>query len=345
MIEWHEAFKQLDIGFSFKTNNPELWNSTYAELAFRPVNYLASSLDYQLAYQRGHGGDWQDISCVLCANGKTIGLWPLTLSKRNGIPMLSSQGMPVMQPVFVEGCQASVRKKYSVACLGVAQRLAGMLDISNWQSESAFVGFHDVSDWQLAVMDAGGRCSVRHDLYVDLSLELSEIKARFRRSFRSLINSGQRHWQVHILRAPGNASEWEEFRRLHLEVSGRVTRSPESWQIQHAMLAADEGFLVVLRDSSGRMVGAGYFMCSADEGVYAVGAYDRSLFDKPLGHVVQYRAIEELQRRGCRWYRIGARCFPGDDVKPSAKEISISNFKEGFASHVLPGFVLTMGIT
>ncbi len=128
---------------------------------------------------------------------------------------------------------------------------------------------------------------------------------------------------------------------LHAAVAGRVTRTLESWQLQHAALTNDEGFLIVLRDAGGRMVGAGYFMCSADEGIYAVAAYDRNLFDKPLGHVVQFRAIEELQRRGCRWYRIGTRCYPCDEPAPNAKELAIATFKQGFASHVIPSFQLT----
>jgi len=60
-------------------------------------------------------------------------------------------------------------------------------------------------------------------------------------------------------------------------------------------------FSVYLRDTEGAMIGGGFFNFTRDEGVYSVGAYDRSLFDKPLGHVVQFRAIEELKSRGIRW--------------------------------------------
>lgn len=341
MIDWRQVFSESGLDVVFRDDDPPLWAKTFARLPYRSVNYLASALNYQLAYQRGHGGDWQEASCVLRSDSRAVGIWPLTVAERDGVSLLSSQGMPVMPPLFAADCPALTRKKCMAACLRTAEHLAIGLYLKEWRSAPAFVDRADLNDWQLAAMGQGARCAVRHELYVDLSLTLAEIKSRFRKSFRSLVTSGERLWRVDVLRAPGDAAVWEEFRLLHAKVAGRITRSLESWQSQHAALASDEGFLVVLRDASGRMVGAGYFMCSADEGVYAVAAYDRSLFDKPLGHIVQFRAIEELQRRGCRWYRIGNRSFPGDEPAPSAKELAIATFKQGFASHIFPSFLLT----
>jgi FemAB family protein len=246
-----------------------------------------------------------------------------------------------MPPLFIDTCPAGTVKTYTAECLSIAHRLAVELGLAQWSSESRYVGRRDIDRWHTVAMEQGAVCKVQHDLFVDLALTLPEIKSCFRRSYRSLVTSGSRLWRVEVVGAPGDAAVWDEFRQLHATVAGRVTRSLESWQLQHEALANDEGFLVVLRDEDERMVGAGYFMCSSDEGLYAVGAYDRSLFSKPLGHVVQYRAITELKQRGCRWYRIGTHCFPGDQPTPSAKELSIASFKEGFASHAFPGFVLT----
>jgi hypothetical protein len=95
------------------------------------------------------------------------------------------------------------------------------------------------------------------------------------------------------------------------------------------MLGSGDAFLVGLRDPAAqRLVGAGFFQCTRDEGLYAVGAYDRALFDKPLGHAVQQRAIETMKARGLQWSRIGER-----QPAPTAKEVAIAAFKQGFASH------------
>ena len=77
------------------------------------------------------------------------------------------------------------------------------------------------------------------------------------------------------------------------------------------------------------------FVYSEDTGSYAVGAYNRELFSKPLGHAVQMKAIEILKNKGLSWYEIGNKHLNIDKTPPTEKELSISFFKEGFATDVL----------
>lgn len=344
MIDWRREFAKSKLDFFLRNDHPELWIETYDRMVFRPSGYSATALDYQLAYQNGHGRGSVELSCVLKSNNKPVGIWPLFIIEDKFNPAISSQGLPVAPPIFIPDCPEKTRKRISYNCLQLANRLAYQSNLDKWQSACASVYHSGVTEWQLLAMAEGARCEVHHELFVDLNLTLAEIKSKFRKSFRPLVTSGQRLWHIDILRTPGDVSVWEEFRRLHAEAAGRVTRSPESWRLQHAMIVAGKAFLVVLRDGGGHMVGGGFFTCSGDEGAYAVGAYNRSLFDKPLGHIVQYIAIEELKRRGCFWYYIGRRCFPGDTPAPSSKELSIAAFKQGFATHVFPSFLLTHSV-
>ena len=137
-----------------------------------------------------------------------------------------------------------------------------------------------------------------------------------------------------------NQKVWDEYRALHFQVAGRRTRSSKSWQMQHQEIEEGRALLVVLRNQKGRLLGGGFFRISRDEGVYSVGVYDREIFDKPLGHVVQYRAIEEMKKREIRWYIIGWRPYPSEAPPVTEKEIQISKFKQGFASHVFPRYLL-----
>ena len=178
-------------------------------------------------------------------------------------------------------------------------------------------------------------------MFVDLGRTLAEIRSGFRKSYKGLINSGLKLWQSGISEGGGCENTWDEFRELHQRTAGRITRSSESWDSQRAQVECGKGFLVWLRDPAGKMVGGGFFNFTAHECVYAVAAYERELFDKPLGHVVQFRAIEEMLKKGIRWYKLGARPYPTDLPAPSEKEISIGHFKEGFASDCFPVFKLT----
>ena len=302
--------------------------------------YTNSSLDYQIAYQRGHGGFWEECSLIIFWDNQPASLWPLSISIKDEQPSLTSQGLPVLPPIFVSDCAYSSRKRMIKACLDIADQIASEVKVDSWESGESFSNSMGVSDWHTEAMSRGASCELHYDLFLDLSPNMPEIRKNFRKSYKPLITSGLKIWSVGIL-SEGDKTIWQEFKDLHLKISGRVTRSADTWALQLQEIENQSAFLVWLRDSSGTMVGGGFFNSTSDEGIYAVGAYDRSLFDKPLGHVVQFRAINEMKERGIRWYKIGARYFQAGNPSPSEKEVTISEFKQGFASHVFPHFRIT----
>jgi FemAB family protein len=315
-----------------------LWDETLNRTSYKPVAYSNSSLDYQLAYQHGHGGSWRDISLIIHWNNKPIALWPLSFSIKGEQAMLTSHGLPVLPPIFIADCPAISRKRITKACLDLANAISVAAKLNTWASGESFINLLGMSDWHVESMKRDAICNLRHELYLDLRQNISEIKRNFRTSYKSLITSGSRMWIIGVLDSSEKEGVWQEFRELHLKVSGRVTRSDETWSMQLHDIEQRRAFLIWLRNGSGEMVGGGLFSFTSDEGTYAVGAYNRSLFDKPLGHVVQYKAIEELRKRGVLWYKLGARFFRTEDPIPTDKEISISEFKQGFSSHFFPHY-------
>lgn len=324
----------------WRARNPAAWRQASDAAAYLPVAYSDAMIDYQLAYFRGAGQSIQDLSLVLFHDRRPCGIWPLSLREGTEEP-IGSNGAPILPPLFVRGLPRKAEKALTKACLMFLDSALGLLGGRGWSSVESFRDRADISEWQDQALQRGAAARLQHDLYVDLSLPIAEIKASFRKSYKSLITSGSRHWRTSLMDQE-NPAVWQEFRTLHCAVAGRVTRSAESWELQHQAVAGGHAFLVNLRDDGERMVGGGLFYLSADEGTYAVGAYDRSLFDKPLGHVVQYHAIEEMKRRGQHWYLIGARPYPADEPSPTAKELSIAEFKQGFATHIFPQYRVRM---
>ncbi len=58
------------------------------------------------------------------------------------------------------------------------------------------------------------------------------------------------------------------------------------------------------------------------------------MFDKPISHGVQMKAIETLKEKGCKTYLLGKKMTSIDENIPTEKELSITKFKEGFAGYV-----------
>lgn len=308
------------------------WAQALQLAPYVPVAYTSAMLDYQHAYFAGQGGAWQDCSMILLNDSKPCAVWPLSLSKDGNAVRLSSAGAAVLPPLFLNHVAPKTIKSVTTRCHALLAALAVEFSLPGYTGQEPFLASTGLSEWYLQAVRHGARGTVGHEMYADLSPALDQIRASFRKSFKPLISVAERTWQVGICTAESPAL-WDEFRLLHLKVAGRSTRSLESWQVQHQAIASGSAFFVYLRDEAGRMIGGGLFHVSRDEGLYAVGAYDRALFDKPLGHLVQYHAIREMKRRGLRWYKLGNCAYPGDTPPPTEKEISISHFKQGFASH------------
>lgn len=313
------------------------WSQVLAGASYIPCAYTPSMIDYQAEYLAGFDQVVLRLPLLLWHDRKLVGAWPLLLRQLpDGGWRLGSNEGALLPPMLRADLAASTAQKISRLSVQLIDVFTTALPVAvTWSGREEFCGGTGVSEWASLMLGRGLRPELGFELYVDLRLSFEEIWSRIRRSYRSLINTGGRLWQVACVRE-AVADVWREFRALHLAVAGRVTRSDASWDKQLAAMQANGAFLITLRDAAGRLVGGGFFHVSAHEGFYSVGAYDRSLFDKPLGHVVQIAAIREMQERDLRWYRIGNRAYPQLLPTPSQKEISIAEFKEGFSTHVMP---------
>lgn len=322
------------------TESPALWKATLDNCDYVPVAYTHESMAYNVAYLRSGGANCGDCSLIWHWNGAPCGVWPLSFAVGAEGTTLHSHGTPILPPLFASGTPDSIRKRLCRASVALTARACEILGNQSLNASNPFLHQSELGVWHDEWMLRGASCSNSHQLFLDLRPSLAAIKSGFRKSYKSLINSGRREWTVTVLDTP-DSSIWAEFAQLHLDVSGRKTRSDETWALQLRQIAVGEALLVLLRDGEGKMVGGGFFQFSRDEALYAVGAYDRKLFPKPLGHVVQATAIEELKRRNIRWLKLGRRFFSSDFPTPTEKEVSISEFKSGFSSHLFAEFYLT----
>lgn len=346
----HSALAASGLDAMMRCDDPAAWDLVWRALPYQGVAYAATMIDYQHTYFRGAGWTLQDVSLVLCADGKPRGIWPLTLGGPADSPRLSSAGAPILAPALVAGLSPRLVKKICVRAIEFVRlicKTGGLADPVLEQGPEPGLATQGATEWHQQLMLLGAEVSVRHDLYADLCPALPDIRATVRKSFRPLINVGLRTWSHFVINHDNpNEAVWEEFRQLHHNVAGRITRSDQTWSAQFSMINAGQAFLVGLRDPANqRLIGGGFFQYTRDEGLYAVSAYDRSLFNKPLGHAVQQIAIETMKALGLRWYRIGERCYPRDQPKPTDKEVNISAFKQGFASHVFPRFEFVLPLT
>jgi FemAB family protein len=335
-----ECARRSGLVVTLRHTDTQTWDEICPQLIYQPVAYSQAMIDYQLAYFRGAGQAIHDVSLIIYHDRKPCGIWPLSIVERDRI---GSNGTAVLPPLFSKVLPQRTIDSITSRCLDSINLWASANSIPIIHAMQPYLGQIDITSWQQRIMLRGARAQTRHELFVELTTDVGTIRSHIRKSYRPLISSGQKLGQIGLL-AGTDEKCWQEFRDLHLQVAGRATRSNESWDRQLQAIGTRDAFLVYLRDAQNRMIGGGLFHVTKDEGLYAVAAYDRTLFDKPLGHVVQYRAIEELKNLGVKWYKIGARPYPGDEPAPSEKELRIAEFKQGFASHMFPLYELKLPV-
>jgi len=340
MDSWiKESFEQLGFEYIFKHKDEVLWDDTYNLLKYKSVDYLGSNINYQIEYQTQNYDVFKDISIIIISENKPIAIWPISIAYLSDINSLSSQGGNILPPIFIPDCPKKIYKKCLTNVYSVVSNLNKHSSYNSWTSSSIFLNSLSLDEWHLLCVANNAECSVHYNLYIDLSMNMENIKSKFRSSYKTKVNRGSELWNIEVHDSSIKNEIWKEFEKLHLDVAGRVTRSKNSWKIQYENIRKDEGFMVSLKDND-CLVGAAYISCSQDEGRYDVGAYNRDLFDKPLGHVVQYAVMEELKSRNIKFYKIGRRHYQNEEPEPSSKELSISHFKEGFGSYTLPEYIL-----
>ena len=325
-----------------KKENLKCWEDFEKETDYLPICYSDAYANFNLEFQKYHGGKWIDYSIIFTTQNKTIAIWPLSISFKNNLYNLSSFRVPLLPPIFSNSASRRNKKNVVYDVNKIIKFIINKLNIrdNSLQSYVPFLNTPSLPLWFSMQTSQVHELRVEYDLFLAIEANLDEIKKNFRKSYKPLINSAMNEWKSFKL-TEYDKNIWSEFKKLHLEAAGRITRSEETWEIQHNLIKKNKAFLTYLRDDKNKMVACGFYWHTKSECEYGVGAFDRSLFDKPIGHLVQYVAIEEMIKRKIKWYRVGRKANKNNLPIPDKKEEHISLFKQGFSSHTMPVYFLT----
>ena len=339
------------IEFVQRKDNQDMWGEALDHLSYEPIEYSNDWINYNLIYLSNEA-ECVDLGILIYSGGKLCGLWPLLGLKKQDKTFFSGpgSGMPILPPIFIKSTTKKLEKRICSRLFEVLNNYARNFSDDVFITQHTELGLNKastLSDWYRQAMEYGASIEVKHDLYVDLSMSLQEIRRYYRKSYKPLINKGLKEWDHEIVTSGNLKREsWSAFQKFHEAVVGRKTRSLETWEEQYRIIASGNAFAVMLyHPISGSLVGGGLFHINRDMGHYGVGVYDRDLFDKPIGHVVQQLAIEHMKSLDVKWYRIGEKLYLHHDKNSTKKEVDISRFKEGFCSNMILRFVLTIPIT
>lgn len=172
---------------------------------------------------------------------------------------------------------------------------------------------------------------------VDLSLSEKQLLGAMSKGHRADIMRGRKSLTVHVFdRNRIEAETFEKYRLMHHKAAGRITRPRITFKMMYDWIA--QGNAVLLgAETGGEFVGFLYALLYKEGAYYASGANDPDRTREPIGHALQWQAIQWLKDHGYRYYEIGMQQFGVQPYDfPSEKDLNIARFKRGFGGLTLP---------
>lgn len=311
-----------------------------------PVQYQLEFIKYQTTYFQEKDEAFYELSLIIYSGVHDIGLWPICIKKNCEGWQIGSLGGEIIKPLFNEKMIPNVktRRKYFRILLKFLYNLSQEINIKSLHFSESISNSVDL--WHRMLMEEGAEIeSVTHELYYNLMLPVHEADKKMHKKVRQDINKGYKYYRYEVICSESkNIDDMIElFRKYHIEISGRETRSKKTWEKQAEGIRKNKDFAVYLYDlETGELHGASLFTVTNHFCYYSVAAYNRDRFDRPIGHMVQDIAINYLRQMGVKWYVIGDRYYAADHV--DSKMLSISKYKEAFATDIFPKMHLKISI-
>lgn len=180
--------------------------------------------------------------------------------------------------------------------------------------------------------------------YVNCGLSDTSIKRALRKSYKSLVNWGQKNLLIKVLDTETADSEvFLKFKDLHTKASGRKTRSDQTWDHQFEMIKRGHGYLIAAFYND-KLVSGCFIMHDQHTALYGVAASDRQLMSDglPLNHYTLWMSIMTAKQIGCRKFILGD---VSDNPSLDKKSNNIALFKRGFATDIQVDTILNIKIT
>lgn len=168
---------------------------------------------------------------------------------------------------------------------------------------------------------------------IDLKDELSVIKSNMRKSYKGLINQGEKKYNFKIFNSKN--VKWEKINEIYKFREKNVSGSLFNKQILNTiynMVKYNQAFFITIEDEC--ILSYGLFFKNKNSCWYAQSVSDFSKNNTYYMHSIMWEAIKFSKKEGCQIFETGRQVYINHpkEEKPDIKNLNISDFKSGFGS-------------
>lgn len=166
-----------------------------------------------------------------------------------------------------------------------------------------------------------------NEMYIDLSDSENTIFKNFRLSHRTRLNKIYEDLNYQIINHENYNNEILEMKKMHIEISGRQTRSDKTWLINENMIKNDNGFLIKVNNKD-NCLSYLFFFYDNTTTIYFSSASYRQYYKiyKNLGHRSMWEAIKYSKKKS-KIFLLGEYNISNSLSDPKK---NINSFKKGF---------------
>ncbi|MEP6616488.1 MAG: hypothetical protein ABJA57_07910 [Ginsengibacter sp.] len=291
-------------------------SSLYRNSILSSYQFTDKLLDYYAEY---FGSDFKNFSIAVFDDAGEPLIAVYAFSKP---PVYAHFGLPV---TVHEGVFQEVSQKYK-AYKSLFATMNEILETNDFSEIFFYDNDYFTSEYYSKISSTDAEyCS-----YVNLVQTAEQLKSNLRKSYKSLVNWGEKNLTYVMVDASNqDHTHFTAFKEFHISTAGRKTRSERSWEIQYESLISDEAFLMI-GYLSGNIVSGSLIFYGKKEAYYGVGVYDRELMKKnvAIGHYNVFASMLHAKKIGLETFQLGSIPKSSTDQK----EVNIFRFKTGFSN-------------
>jgi hypothetical protein len=283
-------------------------------------------------------------SFFLIQDGSVAAICPLlieTYNREEGTVREFSYGADAgPAPVLADGLSEKTKRDVPKRAFAYIDELADRLKIvrASFRMSPLASSFWNATSTRINPLLKSGFSDISLATQViDLSQDEKGLLREMRKGHRADITRAERILQATVLDTDTITQEaFERYRLLHRKAAGRVTRPLATFQMMYDWI---RNGLAILSVATLNGVDVGFALISVykDAAYYSSSCEDPEHNNLPIGHILQWRAIQWLKRHSVRKYEIGLQLYGSQPhAIVSEKESNISFFKRGFGGDAVP---------
>ena len=324
----------------FKSFTMSSWNNLLTELEGSLHNCTWNNLNYYSAYDK-----IENISFVIFHENTLIALIPIAKNLNKKKVSLSFGNNSIFSPVFSSKIKISLRKRvydYSFKLIKkkfMLKKLKINLQVSPVYFKNNKVKISSKNQFEFLAYSKS--FNVHNTLILDLNEEEDQLLSNMSKYHRKNINktSKIKNLKFQVLnykKTKNNIKEkFNEFKKYHRISAGRDTRPKKTWEIMLKKIYDNEADLFFLNLDNKNI---SYLYCSRfNDFAWGWSQVNLKKYESiSPRHFLEWNAMKYYKNNQFHFYEIGERYYAQGKFKPTAKELSISDFKEKYGSDKYP---------